>query len=165
MSLRGQRGRPRRAGGRARVSLPADLRTALLLSDGLEAPELAGPGSDAGLLSVAGIRERWRFVRGLDDSADRRLLPLADDNGVLRYLVLIPNSKHFGAVATRDSDGDAWGVVAGKPVPSLRALLEKALPKLQKKCPRACPSSPGSPAAPCPTPTPSRPSSRAYRPA
>ncbi|WP_434420117.1 SMI1/KNR4 family protein [Nannocystis pusilla] len=123
--------------------LPADLRTALLLSDGLEAPELAGPGSDAGLLSVAGIRERWRFVRGLDDSADRRLLPIADDNGVLRYLVLIPNSKHFGAVATWDSDGDAWGVVGGKPVPSLRALLEKALPKLQKKVPKGMPVIPG----------------------
>ncbi|MDC0721634.1 SMI1/KNR4 family protein [Nannocystis bainbridge] len=123
--------------------LPADLRTALSLCDGLEAPELAGPGSDAGLLSVAGIRERWRSLRELDGAADRRLLPIADDNGVLRYLVLIPGSKHFGAVATWDSDGDAWGVVRGKPVASLRALLEKALPKLQKKLPKGLPIIPG----------------------
>ncbi|MCY1009974.1 hypothetical protein OV079_31315 [Nannocystis pusilla] len=55
----------------------------------------------------------------------------------------LPGSKHFGAVATWDSDGDAWGVVLGKPVPTLRALLEKALPKLQKKVPRGMPIIPG----------------------
>lgn len=121
-------------------ALPDDLRAALRLCDGLEAPEIAGSGSDAGLLSTAAIAERWRFQRELDGSVDPRLLPIADDNGVLKYLVLIPGSKHFGAVGTWDSDGDAWGDIrANKLIPGFRALLERALVKLRKKIPKGFP--------------------------
>ncbi len=111
------------------MKLPAAIRAVWERTDGLGLPGLLGEG----LASAAQMKELWLFhfgPEGVHQTADRRFLPLGDDNGTHALLVLVPGHAHEGAVVRWDHDGDSLDELDDVIAPSFTALFGRERDRL-----------------------------------